>query len=310
MPRAVRFDAYGGVDQLYVADVPTPTPGPGEALIRVMAAGTNPSEIAIREGKWHEFSPTSFPSGQGTDLAGVVTAVSADVTGVEIGDEVLGWSDSRSAQADYAVVPAKNLVPKPPLLPWEEAGALFIAGCTAWGAVGAADPQPGETVVVSGAAGGVGSLAVQLARRAGATVIGVAGLDNAGWLETVGVTPVAYGDGLADRIRAAAPNGVDAFVDTFGSGYVDLAIELGVEPKRIDTIADSGAAAQYGANAVGMSAAANTDVLRTMAGLVADGDVTMPIAATYPLADVREAYTALATRHTRGKIVLTVGSAH
>src|SRR5258708_6818213 len=176
--KAVRFDEYGPVDVLKVVDVPTPQPGRGQVLVRVKAASINPGEAKIREGLMHELWPAAFPSGEGSDLAGIVGQVGPDVTGVAEGDEVIGWVDTRSSQAEYAVVEADHLAPKPASVPWEVAGALPVAGFTAWAAVRAVAPKPGETVVGSGAAGGVGSLAVQLAKRAGATVIGLAGEAN------------------------------------------------------------------------------------------------------------------------------------
>jgi NADPH:quinone reductase-like Zn-dependent oxidoreductase len=171
--------------------------------------------------------------------------------------------------------------------------------------VHAVQPKQGETVVISGAAGGVGSLAVQLARRTGAAVIGLASESNHGWLKSHGVIPVAYGDGVADRIRAAAPGGVDAFIDTHGDGYVELALALGVAAERIDTIADYAAAAKHGVKTDGgAEAGPGAKVLAELTGLIADGHLEVPIANVYPLAQVREAYSELERRHTRGKIVL------
>jgi len=167
------------------------------------------------------------------------------------------------------------------------------------------EPKPGETVVVSGAAGGVGSLAAQLARNAGARVIGIAGEGNADWLRSVGVIPVAYGDQVGERLREAAGSGIDAFLDTYGGGYVDLAVSLGVDPSRIDTIIDYAAAQRVGAKFEGSSAASSADVLAYLAGEVAWGRLVMPITAIYPLDDVRDAYVELARRRTRGKIVLS-----
>jgi NADPH:quinone reductase-like Zn-dependent oxidoreductase len=189
---------------------------------------------------------------------------------------------------------------------WDQAGALKVAGTTAYAAVRVVAPQLGETVAVSGAAGGVGTLTVQLARRTGANVIGIAGASNSDWLRSIGVEPVTYGDGLAERLRAVAPQGIDAFIDTFGGGYVDLAVESGVEPDRVETIIDFAAAERLGAQAVGGAEASTAAVLAELAGLLAAGELTVPIAATYPLDKVREAYTELAKRHTRGKIVLRI----
>jgi NADPH:quinone reductase-like Zn-dependent oxidoreductase len=306
MPRAIQFDHYGDVDVLHVAEVPEPIPGGGEVVVRVVVAGTNPGEIGIRTGAMDAIYPTTFPSGEGTDFAGVVTGVGPDVTEFLLGDDVVGWSDERSAQADYVLVPEDHLVVKRPEVPWEVAGGLFVVAATATAAVRAVAPKAGETVVVSGSAGGVGGLAAQLAKRAGASVVGIASDSHADWLTSIGITPVAYGDGMLDRIRTAAPGGVDAFIDTHGSGYVDSAVDLGVAPDRINTIIDFTAAAQHHVHADGLSTASTTDVLAAMADLIADGTVTLPIDATFPLDEVRDAYTELAKGHTRGKIVLTV----
>jgi NADPH:quinone reductase-like Zn-dependent oxidoreductase len=304
MSRAVRFDEYGGVDVLKVVDVEGPVPGPGQLLVRVKAAGINPGEGKIREGLLHERWPATFPSGQGSDLAGVVEAVGDGVEGFQAGDEVIGFTDDRSSQAELAVIDAENATRRPAGVPWEAAGALFVVGATASAAVGAVNLSDGDTVVVSGAAGGVGSLAVQLARRAGATVIGLASEHNHEWLRGHGVVPVTYGDGVAVRIREAAPDGVDAFVDTIGGGYVELALELGVAPDRIDTIADFSAPAKYGVKAEGNAAGASAETLARLAALIDEGALEIPIAATYPLDQVREAYAELERNHTRGKIVL------
>ena len=236
MPRAVRFDRYGDVDVLQVVEVERPAPGKGEVLVRVKAAGNSPGEASIRKGLMDALWPATFPSGEGSDLAGVVEELGEDVEGFDVGDEVIGFTDRRTSQAELVVVPAENLVHRPPNVPWEVAGALFDVGTTAYAAVRAVDLAPGETVVVSAAAGGVGSLAVQLARRARARVIGFASEDNHGWLRDHGVIPVTYGEGVAARIRAAAGGPVDAFIDAFGGGYVELALELGVSPERIDRL--------------------------------------------------------------------------
>ena len=180
-----------------------------------------------------------------------------------------------------------------------------MAGTTASAAVFAVDLEPGDTVVVSGAAGGVGSLAVQLARRRGATVIGLASERNHAWLAGHGVLPVEYGSGVAERIRRATGGRVDAFIDTFGEGYVDLAIELGVRPERIDTIRDWTAAARVGARTDGEGSAACAVVVGELARLAARGQLEVPIARTYPLARVRSSCRELERRHTHGKIVLT-----
>jgi NADPH:quinone reductase-like Zn-dependent oxidoreductase len=305
MSKAVRYDEFGGIDVLRVDEVERPVPGDGQVLVQVKAAGINPSEAVIRTGAVAELFPSTFPSGQGSDLAGVIEEVGAGVSGFSPGDEVIGFTNKRASQAELVLVEAGDLTRKPEKVSWEAAGGLFVAGATAWGAVHAVQLKEGETVVISGAAGGVGSLAVQLARRTGATVIGLASESNHEWLKSHGVIPLAYGDSVADRIRAVAPSGVDAFIDTYGDGYVELALTLGVATERIDTIVDFAAAEKHGVKTDGgREAGPGAKVLAELVGLIAEGHLEVPIANVYPLAQVREAYTELERRHTRGKIVL------
>jgi NADPH:quinone reductase-like Zn-dependent oxidoreductase len=306
MPQAVRFDDYGGIDVLRIEDVPRPEPGEGQVLVQVKAAGINPGEGKIREGMMRERWPATFPSGQGSDLAGVVAETGPGVTGFSAGDEVIGYTDNRSSQAEYVLVEAGNLTAKPAGVPWEAAGALFVVGATAYAAVRAVALTPGDTVVVAGAAGGVGSLAVQLARRAGATVIGLASDRHHAWLTAHGVIPVSYGEGVAGRIRDAAAR-VDAFIDTVGGDYVALALEdLGVEPSRVDTIVRFDLVEKYGIKAEGNAAGASAATLAELAGLIAQGELEVPVAATFPMAEVQDAYRRLDQGHVLGKIVLIV----
>jgi NADPH:quinone reductase-like Zn-dependent oxidoreductase len=276
MPKAVQLTAFGGVDQLTIIDVPKPVPAAGEVVVRVVAAGTNPGEISIREGYLKDRWPKAFPFGQGTDFAGRVDAVGAGVTEFAPGDAVLGWSEDRSSQAEYVLSSPERLIPKPPSLDWYRAGSLQVAGTTALAAVRAVALQPGDVVAVSGAAGGVGSIAVQLARRTGARVIGIASDENAAFLQSVGVEHVAYGD------------------------------ELGITPDRIDTIIDFATAAKIGAKTDGSGAANTREALSTLANLIAWGEIVMPIAAIYPFAQLKDAYIELARRKSRGKIVLAI----
>jgi len=304
MPHAVRFDKYGRLEVLQVVEVGRPTPGSGRVLVRVKAAGINPGEAAIRKGMFADRWPAAFPSGQGSDLAGIVEEVGPGVANVAVGDEVIGFTNDRASQAEFALVECGHLVPRPANVSWEQAGALFVAGTTAYAAVRSVALGAGDTVVVSGAAGGVGSIAVQLARNVGAKVIGLSSGANHKWLADRGTIPVTYGDEVEDRIRAASGRKVDAFIDTFGGGYVELALKLGVAPNRIDTIVDFAAAAKYGVKTEGNHEAATADVLAQLAGLLAAGRLEIPIAKVYPLAEVRDAYRELEQRHTRGKIVL------
>jgi NADPH:quinone reductase-like Zn-dependent oxidoreductase len=302
--RAVRFHEYGGIYVLRVEEVERPTPGPDQVLVEVRAAGIQPGEVSIRTGVLHDRWPARFPSGQGSDLAGVVVEVGSHVRGVALGDEVLGFTHLRASHAEYVVVDDVALTQRPDGLPWEVAGSLYVAGTTAYATVFAVEPMPGDTVVVSGAAGGVGSLAVQLARRRGATVIGLASERNHDWLRGRGVVPVEYGEGVAERVRAASGGQVDAFIDTFGDGYVELAVELGVPPARINTIKAWQAAARIGARTYGEGTAACAVVVGELARLAARGELEVPIAATYPLEQVQDAFRELERRHTHGKIVL------
>lgn len=304
MPQAVRFDAYGDIDVLRVVDVDVPVPGPGQVLVRVKAAGINPGEATIRKGILDHLWPATFPSGQGSDLAGVVEDLGGGVEGLAVGDEVLGFTHARASHAELVPVEAGNIIPRPGNVPWEAAGSLFIVGTTAYAALRAVSVSEGDTVVVAGAAGGVGSVTVQLARNAGATVIGLASDRNHGWLADHGVIPIAYGEGVADRLRAVSGGKVDAFIDTFGGGYVDLAIDLGVQPERINTIIDFAAAEKYGVKTQGNNDAASAEVLSELAMMIDQGRLEIPIARVYPLAEVRDAFRELEQRHTHGKIVL------
>ena len=302
--RAVLFDRYGGREVLYVAEVPMPVPAAGEVVVAVKAAGVNPGEAAIRSGALDARFPATFPSGEGSDLAGLVTAVGEGVDDLAVGDAVLGFSWNRSSHATHVAVPTSQLIHKPPELSWEVAGSLYVVGCTAYAAVRAVDPRPGESVAVSAAAGGVGTVVVQLLALREARALGIASDSHADWLRSHGALPIPYGEGLADRLQAAAPDGIDAFIDLFGPEYVQLAVDLGIPRDRIDTIASFEKAQELGVKTDGSGAASTPEVLTEMAGLVASGAIEIPIAATYPLDRVADAFEELEQRHTRGKIVL------
>ena len=248
--------------------------------------------------------PATFPSGQGSDLAGTVVAVGAGVTRFRVGDPVMGWTWDRASHASFVTVPVTQLIRKPDALSWDVAGSLYVVACAAHAAVTAVAPTAGETVVVSAAAGGVGSMVVQYLRWLGVEVIGIASTANRQWLSEQGAAAIPYGPGLADRIRAAAPDGVDAFIDLFGPEYLDLAIELGVERGRIETIISFERAQELGVKAQGSESSSNVEVLKMMADLVAEGVIEVPLANRYPLEQVQAAFRQLEDRHTHGKIVL------
>ena len=304
MSRAVKFNQYGGIDMLQVVEVEQPVPGPGQVLVNVKAAGINPGEASIRKGLLANRWPATFPSGQGSDLAGVITTIGERVQGFAVGDEVIGFTNNRASQADFVVVEASEITPKPRNVSWEAAGSLFVAGTTAYATIRAVSLKRGDTLAVSGAAGGVGSIVVQLAVQEGAKVIGLASATHHQWLRDHNVIPVAYGEGVEERLRAATDNHIDAFIDTFGADYVELALKLGVQPERINTIINFEAVTKYGVKAEGNAQGGNADVLAYLAKLIDQGELEIPIARAYPLAEVGEAYRELEQRHTQGKIVL------
>ena len=309
MARAVRFDRYGGVDVLYIADVDIPDPANEELVVRVRTAGVSTGEVGIRSGDMDKMFPAHFPEGQGTELAGVVHTVGPGVRDFRVGDPVIALSDTRGAQADYALVPEANVLAKPDSLDWDTAAAIPAAGATATSIMQTLQPKPHETLVVAGASGSVGVVVVQLAVQAGARVIATASEFNHDYLRGLGAEPVAYGDGLEDRIRSAAADGVDAFADCHGAGNVDIAVALGVAASRIDTIKDFEGAARVGAQTRGMYQLDDiTAVLRPFVGRVAAGEIAIPIKARFPLEQVQDAYRRLTEPGGIGKVVLTVST--
>jgi NADPH:quinone reductase-like Zn-dependent oxidoreductase len=307
MPQAVRFDHYGGVDALYLAQVPELEALAGRVVVRVVSAGLNPGEIPIREGLLDERYPTTFPSGQGSDFAGVVTAVGAGVSNVVPNDFVLGWSDERAAQASYVSVPADHLALKPADVSWHQAGALAVAGFTALALRKAAAASSGDTVVLAGASGGVGALTVQLLVADGVHVIGLASAAHHDFLRDFGADPLDYHDEhLAERIRSRAPNGVAALLDAHGGGYVELGVELGLPRDRVVTIIDYEAAQKLGTATTGQVTEQSAENLAYLAERVAAGELVVPVEYVIPIDQVQDAYRRLAEGHTAGKIVLTV----
>ncbi len=300
MSKAVRYSANGAPEVLHVVEVDEPHAGPGQVRVSVRAAGLNPFDFKVRS--IPGFLPDqTFPSGQGAEFAGVIDELGDDVTGAAVGDEVLGWT-SFAAQAEFVVVPATHVAAKPAGLDWARAGGLGLVGNTAKRATDAVAPAPGDVVLVSGAAGGVGLFSAQLALRAGASVIGTASEANHDFLRGLGIVPIAYGDGMLDRLRTAAPHGVTAALDNVGVETVRAALALGAPAERINTVVHQGIE-EYGIKGVG-GGRKTAQELSELAELVASGAVVLPIAATYPLSEVRAAYEQLESRHLLGKIVL------
>jgi NADPH:quinone reductase-like Zn-dependent oxidoreductase len=305
MSRAVIYAAFGGPEVLEVLEVPEPHAGSGEVRVRVTAAGLNPMDwgIAARPEAAAMFGIT-VPSGFGSDFAGVIDQIGDGVTGFEVGDRVHGGALGR-AVADFVVLkPAGSLWRTPEGISDEVAGTLAVAGSTAAAALTAIGVRSGDTVLIGGAAGGVGGFAVQLARLAGATVIGTASEGTFEFLRQLGAEPVAYGPGLADRVRALAPRGVTAATDLFGTETAEAALALGVAPERISTVA-AGPNPPGGVRATGAADAA-PDVLQRITDAILLGRLTIPIAARFPIERIRDAVTLQAGRHVHGKVVITL----
>ncbi|WP_043728092.1 NADP-dependent oxidoreductase [Kutzneria sp. 744] len=303
MPRAVQFTRFGGPEVLSVVDVARPEPIEGQLLVHVVVASLNPAEVGIREGAFAQIWPADFPMGQGHDFSGVVAALGPGVTGFEVGDPVIGFAP-RAAMADFTVIDASTAAKMPEGIDFASAATIPASGATGWAGVAAVDPGEGETVFVSSASGGAGVFTVQLARLRGARVLGGTSSANAHRLEGLGIEPVAYGPGLSARLRDLAPSGIDAVIDTFGGGYVDLAIELGVAPARINTIADYAAVSRYGVQSQGNGNAMSPEIWTALQDLVVSGQLIVPVEAEYPLEDIRRAYIDVATRHGFGKRVV------
>ena len=302
MSRAVSYSEYGGPEVLTVVEVPTLPPGPEEVRVAVRAAGLNPFDSKVRRG---DYLPThTLPSLQGAEFAGVIDAIGDDVTGWAVGDEVLGWI-GRGAQSEHTVVPATRLARKPVGLDWAVAGGIGLVANTAKRASDSLNLTASDTVLVTAAAGGVGILSAQFARRAGAKVIGTASTGNHEFLRSLGVIPVRYGDGEVERLRAAAPDGFTAALDHIGGSAIQTALALGIPPQRINTTVDSDTVEQLGIGQVG-GGKKNAQELAEFARLAADGELVVPIRSTYHLDTVVDAYRDLDTGHGLGKVVLLI----
>lgn len=313
MPSVVIAASYGGPEVLSVVDEPAREPGPGEARIQVRAAGVNPVDYKVYSGAYGR-DPASLPIRPGLEAAGVVAQVGPGATGpagpVRAGDEVIAYR-AAGAYASELIVPAQSLVPKPAALDWAQAAGLMLAGVTAWHCLVATDVGDGETVLIHGGAGGVGIMAVQLAAARGATVIATASPARHDFLRKLGAVSVAYGPGLADRVRDLAPAGIDAALDLVGTDEtVDVSLELVADKARIATIAAFGRAGQAGIKALGGGPGADPGTeIRTaarldLARLAGEGRLLVVVAETFPLAKAADAHRAIMTGHTTGKIAL------
>lgn len=301
--RVVQYSRFGGPEVLEIVEVERPRPGRREVLVEVLAAGVNHMEAFIRQGLFDSDHSADFPMRQGTDFAGVVVGLGEGVGDLRLRTPVVGHALVGS-HATHVVVPVENLVVKPSAVSWEVGGALFLAGVAAWRALEEARVRAGDTVLVSAAAGGVGSLEIQLAKLRGARVIGTCGERNFDYLRQIGVTPVVYGDGLADRIRAVAPGGVSVFLDNFGGDNAALAEELGVESGRFRSSDDRKEIELRAVWPAPETARRDTEILGDLVGLVRDQKLRVLVSGFYPYGFVQDAFDDLEKRHSRGKIVL------
>jgi NADPH:quinone reductase-like Zn-dependent oxidoreductase len=302
--KAIVFDTFGGTEVLHEAETDVPRPGPGQVRVRVRAVGVNPVDGKIRSGIMENIFPTTLPAVPGGEIAGVVDALGEGVDRLEVGDEVLGWSDT-GAYAQYALATAAVLARKPAGLDWTHAAALPVAGDGADRTLDLLGVKAGETLLVHGASGALGTIAVQLAVARGARVIGTAGPANQDYVASLGATALVYGEGLVERVRALAPNGVDAVLDAAGKGALEDSITLRGGTGRIVTTAD------FRARELGVVFAEGPQRrsaarLAELAQQAADGTLVTTVGATYPLAEAARAQQASDAGHNRGKLVLTV----
>ncbi|MFI9051506.1 NADP-dependent oxidoreductase [Streptomyces sp. NPDC053427] len=303
--RAIIYNEFGGPEVLTYGHTDKPAPAPGEVRVKVVTVGINPLDYKRRYGWVEEFYPTTFPAVPGLEFAGVVDALGDGVTEFAVGDEVFGWTRT-GAYAEYAL--AGDIVRKPAELSFAAAATLPVAGETAQRVLDELGLKSGETLLLHAAAGAVGQVAVQLAVALGATVIGTASPANHDFLRALGAVPVAYGEGLADRVREAAPQGIDAVFDAAGHDALPVSIELrGGTTDRIVTIADPNAA-DHGVpfSAGGTPPEVVRAGLAAQARLAVEGRLTVPVAETFSLAEAAKAQELSEAGHVRGKLIIEI----
>lgn len=304
MTKSVVYTEYGGPEVLRLVDVDEPRPGPGQVRIAVRAAGVNQLDWKFRSGAMAGMRPVQFPSTPGLEVAGVIDAVGDGVTAWKAGAEV--FAQVNGGYSTQVVASAATVGPKPDGMPWEVAASLPVAVDTVMRVLSELDVKSGETLLIHGAAGGMGTVAVQFAVADGVTVIGTASQSNQDYLESLDAIPLVYGDGLVERVRAVAPNGVDAVFDCAGAGVIPDSVKLAGGPARVVTIADPGAAQANGARFSSGYFGRSYFVEGTQKAvhLFSEGKLRMPIWRSLPFSEAAEAQRLSAEGHLRGKIVL------
>jgi NADPH:quinone reductase-like Zn-dependent oxidoreductase len=303
MARAVAISSFGSPEVLQVIEVDPPQAGPGQVRVQIKAAGIQPADYAVRTGWTPPGLTITFPQILGNEFAGLIDQVGEGVTGFSVGDEVIGFQ-GLSGYAEYAAVSVEQIVAKPAGMPWEVAGGFSASAQTAHVGLEQLGVSAGDTVLIHGAAGGVGTVAVQLATLYGATVIGTASARNHDYLRELGAIPVTYGDGLVERVRAVAAQGVDAAFDAAGRGALEASVELVKDRGRIGTIVDYARVQELGV--VGIRGPRTATRLAGLVDLYAQGKLRIEVAGTFPLERAADAHREGETGHVRGKIVLTV----
>lgn len=303
--RAIRFHEYGDPAVLIVDEaVPEPHAGPGQVRISVRAAGVNPMDWKLRAGYFHEFMPAEFPAIPGGEASGIVDEVGEGVVDAAVGDEVFGLTGGRAGYAEFAVLTKRAA--KPADWTWEQAAGAGIAVETATRVLDELGVNEGTTLLINGAAGGVGSAAAQIARARGARVIGTASEGNHDFLRGLGVEPVTYGEGLPERVAAIAPEGVDLVFDTVGKGSLQELVSVVGTPDKVITVAHP-EAAELGVAYSGGGEASGAYGLGVVADLAKDGAYTVPVHETFSFDEAPEAHRVSEVGHLRGKLILTTG---
>ncbi|MCU1660440.1 MAG: hypothetical protein QOI36_222 [Pseudonocardiales bacterium] len=301
--RAYGVTALGGPENEAMLDVPVPEPAPGELLVRVRAAGVNPGDWKLREGGYGD---VALPAVLGREVAGTVVATGPGVEGFAVGDEVFGGTPGMvGGWAEFALVTASFAAHRPERVAPADAATLPVAPATAYDALTGLDLERGSTLLVNGAGGGVGVATLQLARARGLVVVGTASQGKHDLVASYGATPVVYGDGVAERIRAAAPHGVDAVFDTVGGEALRAVAEVLPDRSRLVTIADRPLAARLGGS--GVERDRSTAVLTALAQLVAEGELDPLVTEIRPLDEAGAALATVEAGHTRGKVAIEVG---